>query len=148
MSSNQKRMGISLPLVSIIAVNYNNTPVTTEFLRSIKEQNTYDNIEVILVDNGSADDPSAACREVYPQVRMVLTGQNRGFAGGNNAGIRIARGDYFFMVNNDTEFTPGLLEGLVDVFLTHADTGVVCPKFHYFFQKGTIEYAGYRAMNI
>src|SRR5258708_35874304 len=121
MSSNQKRMGISLPLVSIIAVNYNNTPVTTQFLRSIKEQNTYDNIEVILVDNGSADDPSAACREVYPQVRVVLTGQNRGFAGGNNAGIRIARGDYLFMGNNVTGSTPRLLKGLVNDFLARSE---------------------------
>ena len=138
----------SLPLISIIAVNYNNSTVTYEFLRSIREQNTYDNIEVIIVDNGSRDDPSAGCKAEYPDVKMVLTGKNLGFAGGNNAGIAVARGEFYFMVNNDTEFTPGLLEGLLAVFRMHPDAGIVCPKFHYFFQKGTIEYAGYRAMNI
>jgi GT2 family glycosyltransferase len=136
------------PLVSVIAVNYNTTAVTCEFLRSIKEQNTYANIEVIIVDNGSTEDPSAACLAEYPGVRMVLTGKNLGFAGGNNAGIRVAKGEYFFLVNNDTEFTPGLLEGLLAVFAERADAGIVCPKFHYYFHKGTIEYAGYKAMNI
>jgi GT2 family glycosyltransferase len=141
-------MASPLPLISIIAVNYNNSAITYEFLRSIKEQNTYDNIEVLIVDNGSTEDPTAGCTAVYPEVRMVLTGKNLGFAGGNNAGIDVARGEYYFMVNNDTEFTPGLLEGLLEVFRTHPDAGIVCPKFHYFFQKGTIEYAGYRPMNI
>jgi GT2 family glycosyltransferase len=138
----------SSPLISIIAVNYNNSPVTYEFLRSIKEQNTYDNVEVIIVDNGSAENPSAGCKAIYPEVKMVLTGKNLGFAGGNNAGIAIAGGEFFFMVNNDTEFTPGLLEGLLEVFRTYPDAGIVCPKFHYYYQKGTIEYAGYRAMNV
>ncbi|HVU95094.1 MAG TPA: glycosyltransferase family 2 protein [Puia sp.] len=141
-------MDPSLPIISIIAVNFNNSAVTVEFLRSIREHNTYENIEVIIVDNGSAEDPSEACREVYPEVRMLLTGKNLGFAGGNNAGIRVARGSYFFMVNNDTEFTAGLLEGLMEVFRVHRDAGVVCPKFHYYFRKGTIEYAGYGAMNV
>jgi GT2 family glycosyltransferase len=141
-------MASSLPLISVIAVNYNNSAVTYEFLRSIKEQNTYDNIEVLIVDNGSTEDPTAGCTAIYPEVRMVLTGKNLGFAGGNNAGIDVARGEFYFMVNNDTEFTPGLLEGLLEVFRAHPDAGIVCPKFHYFYQKGTIEYAGYRPMNI
>ncbi|MHA4808115.1 glycosyltransferase family 2 protein [Flavitalea flava] len=136
------------PLVSIIAVNYNTTAVTSDFLHSIRVQNTYQNIEVIIVDNGSKEDPSAACRLAFPAVKMLLTGANLGFSGGNNAGIRIAKGDFLFLVNNDTEFTPGLLEGLLEIFQTHADAGLACPKFHYFFQKGTIEYAGYHPINI
>lgn len=136
------------PLISIITLNWNTTSVTCDFLRSIQEKNTYARIEVIVVDNASKDDPSTAFREAYPAAHIIRNDRNLGFAGGNNVGIRAARGDYFFIVNNDTEFTNGLLEGLVAIFQNYPDAGIACPKFHYFFQKGTIEYAGYQPVNI
>jgi GT2 family glycosyltransferase len=136
------------PLVSVIALNYNNTAVTVEFLRSIREHCSYPAIEVIVVDNGSVEDPSPACIAEYPAVKMVLTGANLGFSAGNNAGIRVAKGDYFFIVNNDTEFTPGLLEGLLEIFQKYPDAGMACPKFQYYFHKGTMEWAGFRKINV
>jgi hypothetical protein len=135
------------PLISIITLNWNTTSVTCDLLHSIREHNTYQNIEVIVVDNASATDPTNAFREAYPGAKIIRNAENRGFSGGNNAGLREAAGDYFFIVNNDTEFTPGLLEGLLDVFELHPDAGVASPKFHYFFEKGTIEYAGYHNIN-
>lgn len=136
------------PLVSIISVNWNNTAVTCDLLRSIRELNTYHNIEVILVDNGSSDDPTKAFQAELPGVNIIRTGKNLGFSGGNNAGIRVATGKYLFLVNNDTEFTPGLIEGLLDIYEKYPDAGMVCPKFHYYFSKGTIEYAGYEPVNM
>jgi GT2 family glycosyltransferase len=136
------------PLVSIITINYNSIPVTCEFLRAIIEYNTYGNIEVIVVDNASKEDPTAVLQSVYPEVRVIVNQRNLGFSGGNNVGIRAAKGEYMFIVNNDTEFTPGLIEGLLDVFATYPDAGMASPKFHYFFHKGVIEYAGYHAVNI
>jgi GT2 family glycosyltransferase len=136
------------PLVSVIGLNWNNTPLTCDLLQSIKDKCRYPNLELIIVDNGSDDDPSAACRAICPEVIMILTGQNLGFAGGNNAGIKAAKGEYIFIVNNDTEFTPLILEGLLDIFEKYPDAGIVSPKFHYFFHKGTIEYAGYQSVNI
>jgi len=79
---------------------------------------------------------------------MILNGKNLGFTGGNNVGIRAAKGDYLFIVNNDTEFTPGLIEGLLETFEQYPDAGMVSPKFQFFFHKGTIEYAGYNSINI
>ncbi len=136
------------PLISVIAINYNTPAVTCDFLRSIREQNTYSSTEVILVDNGSVVDASALFHEAYPGLHYIPTGKNLGFSGGNNVGMRAAKGDYFFLVNNDTEFTPGLLEGLLEVFRQYPDAGMASPKFHYFFEKGTIEYAGYHAVNM
>ena len=136
------------PLISIIALNWNTTAVTCDFLRSIREQNRYSQIEVIVVDNASNEDPTAAFLQVYPEAIVVRNSHNLGFSAGNNAGIRKATGDYLFIVNNDTEFTSGLLEGLLEVYEKHPDAGIVCPKFHYFFDKGTIEYAGYYPVNI
>lgn len=136
------------PLVSIVTLNYNNKAVTLELLHSIRQQCAYPNLELIIVDNGSLEDPSKECLQVYPDARMVLTGKNLGFSGGNNAGLRMAKGDYIFIVNNDTEFTPGLLEKLVEVFRNYPDAGLVSPKFQYFFHKGIIEYAGFLPVNV
>ena len=136
------------PLVSIVTVSWNSLAVTCEFLHSIKENNQYENVEVIIVDNASSEDPSKALREAYPAATIIRNELNLGFSGGNNTGIRQAKGDYLFIVNNDTEFTPGLIESLLDVFQHYSDAGIVCPKFQYFFDKGTIEYAGYRPVNI
>ena len=136
------------PLVSIVTLTWNTTHITCDFLRSIRENGTYTNIEVIVVDNGSKEDPTATFKAIYPDVKVILNGKNLGFTGGNNVGIRAAKGEYLFIVNNDTEFTPGLLEGLLEIFQKYPDAGIASPKFHYYYHKGTIEYAGYNTVNI
>jgi GT2 family glycosyltransferase len=136
------------PLVSVITLNWNGLEVTTELLRSIQKHNTYPNIEVIVVDNASTVDPTSALTPIYPGLKVIRNQQNLGFSAGNNVGIRAAKGDYLFIINNDTEFTPGLIEGLLEVFSKYPDAGIASPKFHYFFHKGTIEYAGYQSVNI
>jgi GT2 family glycosyltransferase len=136
------------PLVSIITLNWNTISITCDFLASIKERNTYANIEVIVVDNASDIDPSESFSSVYPPVKNIRSVNNLGFSGGNNIGIKAATGDYLFLVNNDTEFTPGLVESLLIVFEKKSDAGIVCPKFHNYFNKGIIEYAGYKSVNI
>jgi GT2 family glycosyltransferase len=141
-------MKIEQPLVSIITINWNTIDVTSDFLRSVKENNTYSNIELIVVDNASREDPSETLLSIYPTAKIIRNEQNLGFSGGNNTGIKSAKGDYFFIINNDTEFTPGLIEGLLEVFVNHPMAGIVSPKFHHYFEKGTIEYAGYNSVNI
>jgi GT2 family glycosyltransferase len=134
------------PLVSVITVNYNNTQVTCELMTSLKRI-SYPNLEVIVVDNASAEDPTAAITACYPTAKVIRSNANLGFAGGNNLGIQAAGGSYLFLVNNDTEFTEGLIEGLLETFQQYPDAGVVSPKFHYFFYPGTIEYAGYEPVH-
>ncbi|CAL1518091.1 glycosyltransferase family 2 protein [Chitinophaga sp. MM2321] len=135
------------PLVSIITVNYNNTGVTCALLASLRKI-SYPNFEVIIVDNASVESPVAAIAEVFPTAKVISSPVNKGFAGGNNLGILAATGSYLFLVNNDTEFTEGLIEGLLEVFDKHPDAGIVSPKFHYYFEPGTIEYAGYNAVDM
>jgi len=137
----------NLPLVSIITVNYNNPHHTAELLESIKKL-SYPNIEVIIVDNASAQNPFHVFKEVYPDVLFIRNDRNLGFAGGNNVGIRHAKGDYLFLVNNDTELTTNIIEGLLDVFTRFPDAGIVCPKFRYYYHKDIIEYAGYTKVNV
>ncbi len=138
----------NLPLVSIVTLTWNTTEITLDFLRSLNEHCSYPNVEVIIVDNGSKEDPTLEFKELYPAAVVIRNEINLGFTGGNNVGIKAAKGAYLFIVNNDTEFTPGLLEGLLDIFSKYPDAGIVSPKFHYFFHKGTIEYAGYNEVDI
>lgn len=136
----------STPLVSIITVNYNSTDVTCEMLHSLKKS-TFKNFEVIVVDNASKDDPSDRLKAAFPNVKVILAKQNLGFSGGNNLGIRNAVGDYLFLLNNDTELTPPLIELLVKSFNRDKSIGIVCPKIKFFFAKDIIQYAGFNKFN-
>ena len=82
--------------ISIITVNFNTTQVTKELLQSLRRQD-YKNIETIVVDNGSAIDPSDEIKTAFPEVVMVRSEQNLGFAGGNNLGITHASGDLLLL---------------------------------------------------
>src|SRR5687768_14760372 len=130
------------PLVSIIALNYNQTTVTCEFLESTKLL-TYRNFETIIVDNGSAVNPTAQLNAGnYPNLKILLSDKNLGFTGGNNLGMQHAKGDFIFIVNNDTEVTPDLIECLLEPFFKDPNIGVVCPKIRFFHHPNIIQYAG------
>lgn len=130
--------------VSIITVNFNQPIVTEELLKSIPDG--YTNVEIIVVDNGSIV-KSNDWQQKYPDVKFIRSEQNLGFAGGNNLGIKAAGGDYLFLVNNDTEFTPGLIETLVGVMDANPNVGIISPKIKYFNNKTLIQYAGYTPMS-
>ncbi len=136
----------AFPLISIISLNYNRTQVTCEFLESLYKL-TYPNFEVIVVDNASDENPKEKFQETYPDLNFVRSNKNLGFAGGNNLGIKEAKGSYYFIVNNDTEVTPSLLENLMEPFLKDNKIGIVCPKIKYFDQPDLIQYAGFTAIN-
>jgi GT2 family glycosyltransferase len=133
--------------VSIITVNFNHSYLTDDLLQSIDEFGGYDNIEVIVVDNGSTENPVPAWIYKYPLVHFIRSEQNLGFAGGNNLGLNRATGDYLFFVNNDTVFTKGLIQTLVDTLDQNPRVGVVSPKLLYFDDPGMLQYAGYTPMN-
>ena len=134
------------PLVSIITINYNQTDTTCAFLESVRWL-TYPNYEVIVVDNASAENPAARISQQYPHVRLINNSKNLGFTGGNNTGMAAAQGDYLFIVNNDTELTPDLLERLLEPFAADRQIGITCPKIRYFYAPDVIQYAGYRPLN-
>jgi len=133
--------------VSVITVNYNQPQVTEELLQSIFSLNRYPETEIIVVDNGSRNNPVPEWLNKFPDVRFIRSESNLGFAGGNNLGIAAASGEYLFLVNNDTEFTPGLIETLVSVLDERPEVGVVSPKIRFFHQPDTLQYAGFTPMN-
>lgn len=139
---------IKQPLISLITVNYNQARVTHELLQSL-ETITYPNFEIWVVDNGSTATPALTIdtKSYSFPIHLIKSEQNLGFAGGNNLAIKKAKGDYIFLLNNDTEVTPDLLDKLLQPFLQDKQVGVVCPKIKYYHKPNLIQYAGYSKMN-
>ncbi len=135
----------TFPLVSIISINYNGAAVTCDMLASLK-QITYPNIEVIVVDNASQEDPSIISVK-HPWIHFIQSKENLGFAGGNNLGFKAAHGKYFLMLNNDTEVAPGFLEPLVARMENDAAIGAVSPKIIFHHTPGMLQFAGFNPIN-
>jgi hypothetical protein len=115
------------PLVSVVIVNFNGKKFLNDCLSSLIRQ-TFRDFEVIVVDNGSSDSSVDFIRERYPSVILVETGKNLGFAGGTNAGIRIAQGAFIFTLNNDTIADPHLIEEIVKPMLADPRVGMCGTK--------------------
>ncbi len=133
--------------VSIITVNFNQSYITEQLIASINVTNTYPFIEVIVVDNGSVTNAVPEWTTKYPGIKFIRSDVNLGFAGGNNLGIKAATGNYLFFVNNDTEFSTGLVQSMVDVMELNPLVGMTSPKIIYFDEPGILQYAGFTEMN-
>jgi GT2 family glycosyltransferase len=136
-----------LPLISIVTLTWNQTDVTCEFLESTRKF-TYKNYEILVCDMGSTVDPTERItKAAYPNTKVLRSETNLGFTGGNNWGMKAAKGDYVFIVNNDTEVSPTLLEDLLAPFLADPTIGVTCPKIKFFHHPTIIQYAGFNPIN-
>lgn len=134
------------PLVSIVTINFRQAHVTGALLASLRSI-SYPRVEIIVVDNASPPaevDPIAA---QFPEVRLIRSAENLGFAGGNNLGIAAAQGEYVLFLNNDTEVAPGFLEPLVALFEATPTAGVASPKIIYHGTDHLIQYAGCSGIN-
>lgn len=116
------------PLASIIVLNWNGETLLPDCLDSLIVQ-TYPRVEILVVDNGSTDGSVRLVRHRYgDKVRVIETGVNLGFAGGNNAGIREAHGEYILLINNDAAADAGWVEALVREAETDGRIGMCASK--------------------
>ncbi len=144
-------MNAHFPRISIITVNYNQLELSCALLDSIRKVN-YPNCEVWLVDNASKDNPKVFLTQNYPEVNVIISQKNLGFAGGNNLAVQKCTGDYLFFINNDAELTEGCLEKLLQLFEAHPKLGIVSPLICYSPSEETnfkdiIQYAGTTPVN-
>ncbi len=131
------------PLFSVIVLNWNGKAHLEGCLASLSRQ-TFREFETIVVDNGSADG-SVEWLEAQRggDTRVVALPENRGFAGGNNAGIARARGAYVVLLNNDTEADPGWLRALAEATRRHPEAGMFTPKILNFYRRDEIDNTGH-----
>lgn len=120
------------PNVWIVPVNFNGLDDTRKCLRSLESLRTP--ASVVVVDNASADDPTALLTAEFPWIHFVRNPTNAGWSGGNNTGIRYAleRGaDHVILLNNDTTVHPDIVGRLVAAAESHPEYGVIGPVIRY-----------------
>jgi len=130
--------------VYVIILNWNGWRDTSECIESCRKLR-YPNFHLIIVDNGSTDGSEAILRNRFPDIELIMTGHNLGFAGGNNAGIAHALShgaDYVWLLNNDTVVEPDSLSELVKVAEQYDRTGIVGSKIYYYDKPNKIWFAG------
>lgn len=131
-----------LPFVSIIIVNWNGKQwLENECLPSVKKQ-TYQNYEVVLVDNASSDDSLDFVKKNYPKVKVVKSKSNLGFAAGNNLGLKHATGELVLLLNNDTRFKEDYLEKFIKAFEEIPNLASVQSKIKLAFEPDKIDSCG------
>jgi GT2 family glycosyltransferase/glycosyltransferase involved in cell wall biosynthesis len=133
------------PKVSVIVLSYMNWAFTEATLRSVLSLSDYDNLEIVVVDNGSTDDVVRELKRFCnrdARLRLILNGENLGYAAGNNVGLREASGDYVILLNNDTFVTKGWVADLIRPLKLNAGVGLVSPTTNNIGneQKITIQY--------
>ena len=130
--------------LSIITINYNGFKDTCELIDSITFN---DDMEVIVVDNGSIEDEAALISQYYPQVKAIRSDKNLGFAGGNNLGIKASKGKYLFLINNDTIFKDFNILPLIMRLESSPTICMVCPKIRFAWGNNPVQFAGYTPLS-
>ena len=132
------------PKIAIIVINWNGRDDTLECLASVRQVD-YPHFEVIVVDNGSSDNSVEAIRNAFPEVTVIETRENLGFAGGNNVGMRHAlknRSEYIFLLNNDTVVDSQILKSFIRSSRLLPRDAILSAKIYYYSNPDKIWYAG------
>ena len=133
-------MKTDIASVSIIILNWNGWQDTLECLQSVQKIN-YPNFRILVVDNGSSDGSVAQIRQAFPDVELLETGKNLGYAGGNNAGIAHALSEqpaFILLLNNDTVVDPDILNAFIDASSAYPAAGIFGAKSYYYSQPDII----------
>ncbi len=130
-------------LVSVILINYNDYKYTIECLESLTHQD-YKNFEILLLDNGSKYNLFLELKEEIDQfkniikIQLIRSERNLYFGAGNNKAIKMAKGDYICLLNNDTEVLPDFIKKMVDFLEENPQVGMIAPKIKLFPRKELI----------
>lgn len=122
---------MAAPAVSVLIVSWNVRDYVRRCLASLAAGAGELSYEVILVDNASHDDTVAAVRTQFPAVQVIANRTNRGFTAANNQALAVARGEFLFLLNPDTEVQPGAIAELHRFLVAHPDVGIVGPRLLY-----------------
>ncbi|MEP7111473.1 MAG: glycosyltransferase family 2 protein [Ferruginibacter sp.] len=129
------------PLVSIVILNWNGRAYLEKFLPFVLAS-TYANKTLFVADNASTDDSVIFLQQNYPLVKILANPANEGFAKGYNTALKQVKSDYYVLLNNDVEVTPGWIEPVIELMENDADIAVCQPKILSYRDRRHFEYAG------
>ncbi len=141
-SLEQSRAGV-VPTVSLVIVNWNGAHHLDECLNSLRAQTLCDEMEVIVVENGSTDSSMEVLRQHEDFVRLIINPANVGFAAGCNQGITASQSEFIALLNNDTLVEPAWLEELVKAIRQSADLGWCTSKVLSYWTRGVFDNTGH-----
>ncbi len=127
--------------ISVIIVNYNGKRWLEICLRALQKQD-YPHFEVIIVDNASQDGSVKFVKKNYPAFTLIENDTNQGFSGGNNVGLRKAKGAYIFLLNNDTRVEKNFLSTFISIFSKIPNLAVAQSKIVFMDDPKTIDSCG------
>jgi len=129
--------------ISIVILNYNSIGFLEKALASIERSDLQGlKIEIVVVDNASKDDSIKVIQEKYPEVRLIVSETNRGFAAGNNLARKEVKGKYLLFLNPDTEINPDTLYKVYGFMENHEDVGVASSRL--VLANGDLDYSSHR----
>ncbi|MCD6350583.1 MAG: glycosyltransferase family 2 protein [Armatimonadetes bacterium] len=120
-----------MPEISVCILNWNTREQLRRCLQSLREHAAGLDVEVIVVDNASADASAQMVREEFPEVQLIANDQNVYYAAGNNQALERAQGEFVLLLNPDIVVTPGAIEELKACLLRHPRAGAVAPRLVY-----------------
>ncbi|MFA0960650.1 glycosyltransferase family 2 protein [Roseivirga sp. BDSF3-8] len=129
-----------MPHTAIVILNYNTRGFLQKFLPGVLAHSG--DCEVIVADNRSPDDSVAFMKEFYPEVRLIETEENLGFASGYNEVLRQVEADYYILLNSDVEVTPDWTAPLLRLMESNPEVAACHPKILAYDDKSLFEYAG------
>ena len=117
--------------LSAVIINYNTPNYTLACLNSIYSSPPFVNFEVIVIDNASTTHNPEIFKESFPQIKLIKSAQNLGFAGGNNLGIAQAIGKFILLLNSDAELLPGAIQKAIARIEADETIGALSGKLIY-----------------
>lgn len=133
-------------MVSIIIINYNTFRMTSDCIRSIYQHTNAIPFEIILVDNASTEKNPKDFLQEFPELILIESKTNSGFAGGNNLGIAASKGEFILLLNSDTLLTEDSISKTVSYLKDHPQVGVVgCRQI---FPDGQVQFSARRFRTI
>ena len=126
--------------VAVVILNYNGKNYLEQFLPPLIEYSS--EAEIIVADNASTDDSTVFLQSNYPNLRLIKSDKNYGFAGGYNHALKDISSEYTVLLNSDVEVTKDWLHPLLTFLEEHNQYAAVQPKILDFNKREYFEYAG------
>jgi len=119
---------LSTPPVSVIVLTHNTRDLVLRSLEAFYDRALSWGWQIIVVDNGSTDDTARLVSERFPEVELIRSERNLGFAGGNNLGLRRAQGRVVVLMNGDVLASGEALRAAADALMAQSDVGALSPR--------------------
>ncbi len=128
--------------LSVVILNYNTGNFLVKCLKSLDNVKSEAELDIWVVDNNSTDDSLKTAQKDFPKFHYIETGQNLGFAKGNNVALKEVKSEYILILNPDTEVLSGTLRNLLEYMRSHIEVGACSPRVE--LSNGKLDWASHR----